>query len=90
METELRFHNELQKKNKNSSEKTLTERFVNSLKWLYMQYLLFTALYVLEPFERRIFNIILVICMFTSLYSMYIFLPIQIHLVIDFVKKAYD
>jgi hypothetical protein len=90
METEFSFYNELQKKKSNSFKQSQKERFLNYLKWLYMQYLLFTALYVLEPFERRIFNMVVVICLLTSLYSMYVFLPIQIHHVINFVKKAYD
>ena len=90
METEYSFYNQLQIKKADTSKQSHKERFVNYLKWLYMQYILFTALYVLEPFERRIFNMVILICFITSLYSMYVFLPIQIHHVIDFVKKAYD
>ena len=43
-----------------------------------MQYLLNTALYMLEPFEVRLFNCFVIIIIMTWIYSAYIFLPMQI------------
>ena len=53
-------------------------KLVDYLKWLYMQYLLNTALYMLEPFEVRIFNVIVITVLLTWTYSTYLFLPNQI------------
>jgi hypothetical protein len=55
----------------------LYRRMVDYTKWLYMQYLLNTALYMLEPFEVRMFNIIIVCVIVTWIYSTYVFLPSQ-------------
>ena len=55
----------------------LVKRFIDYVKWLYMQYLLNTALYMLEPAEIKLFNFVLIFLVITSLYSTYIFLPSQ-------------
>lgn len=53
------------------------KRFINYIKWLYMQYLLNTALYMLEPSEIKLFNFLLIFLLVTSVYSTYVFLPSQ-------------
>lgn len=50
-------------------------RFKNFLGWVYLQYLLVTALYMLEPWERTIFNIIAVCLLATCIYSLWAFIP---------------
>ncbi|XP_056403174.1 serine palmitoyltransferase small subunit A [Hyla sarda] len=45
------------------------------MSWLYYQYLLVTALYMLEPWERTIFNSMLVSIIGMALYTGYIFMP---------------
>jgi hypothetical protein len=54
------------------------KRFYNYIKWLYMQYLLNTALYMLEPAEIKLFNFLIIFLLFTSIYSTYVFLPGQV------------
>ena len=61
----------------------LFKRFVNYVKWLYMQYLLNTALYMLEPAEIKLFNFMLIFLVFTSIYSTYVFLPSQMIRIYD-------
>lgn len=53
-------------------------KLVNYFRWLYMQYLLNTALYMLEPFEVRLFNFVMILILVTWAYSTYVFLPSQI------------
>jgi len=48
-----------------------------------MQYLLNTALYMLEPSEVKLFNFLLVFIFITSIYSTYVFLPTQINRIIE-------
>lgn len=43
--------------------------------WLYLQYILATGLYMLEPIERHIFNAILTLFLLMGAYSAYVFLP---------------
>ncbi len=64
--------------NSGSSGGLMNNKFVNYIRWLYMQYLLNTALYMLEPFEVRLFNFVLVLVLVTWAYSTYVFLPSQI------------
>lgn len=47
----------------------------NHMSWLYYQYLLVTALYMLEPWERTVFNSMLVSIVGMALYTGYIFMP---------------
>ena len=54
------------------------KRFYNYMHWLYMQYLLNTALYMLEPSEVRIFNFVVMVVLLTCVYSTYVFLPSQV------------
>jgi hypothetical protein len=56
----------------------MNNRVVVYIRWLYMQYLLNTALYMLEPLEVRAFNFILLVILATWAYSTYIFFPSQI------------
>jgi len=53
------------------------KRFFAYIRWLYMQYLLNTALYMLEPSEIKLFNTFIVTLIVTSVYSTYVFLPTQ-------------
>jgi preprotein translocase subunit SecF len=45
------------------------------IKWIYMQYLLNTALYMLEPSEVKVFNFVFLFLLVIALYSTYIFAP---------------
>jgi hypothetical protein len=56
----------------------LIRKFINFIKWLYLQYKLNTALYMLEPSEVKLFNFMLVFLLVTSVYSTYVFLPAQV------------
>lgn len=58
---------------------SLIKRTFNYIHWLYLQYLLNTALYMLEPAERRLFTSVLVGLIITSIYSTYVFLPHQLY-----------
>lgn len=61
----------------------MLKRFIDYIKWLYMQYLLNTALYMLEPSEIKLFNFMLTFLIFTSIYSTYVFLPSQMIRIYD-------
>lgn len=54
---------------------TVIQRFFKYLHWLYLQYLLNTALYMLEPWERLLFSALLLAILSTALYSALVFLP---------------
>ena len=58
---------------------SLFKRFYSYIQWLYMQYLLNTALYMLEPAERRLFTGVLITVILTAIYSTYVFLPHQLY-----------
>lgn len=50
-------------------------RFFKFIHWLYLQYLLNTALYMLEPWERALFSALLIGILSTAIYSAFVFLP---------------
>ncbi|CAF2766665.1 unnamed protein product [Rotaria sp. Silwood2] len=52
-------------------------RFFKFLHWLYLQYLLNTALYMLEPWERVLFSTLLFAIISTAIYSAWVFLPVH-------------
>ncbi|XP_030415165.1 serine palmitoyltransferase small subunit A [Gopherus evgoodei] len=52
--------------------------------WLYYQYLLVTALYMLEPWERTIFNSMLVSIVGMALYTGYVFIPQHIMAILHY------
>ncbi|KAG7215607.1 hypothetical protein INR49_022133 [Caranx melampygus] len=54
------------------------------LAWLYYQYLLITGIYVLEPWEKSIFNSILFSAIAMVIYTSYVFVPIHIRLALEF------
>ncbi|CAF1099538.1 unnamed protein product [Adineta ricciae] len=54
-------------------------RFFKFIHWLYLQYLLNTALYMLEPWERALFSTLLVAIISTAIYSAWVFLPHHLH-----------
>jgi hypothetical protein len=58
---------------------SLIKRFFNYIYWLYLQYLLNTSLYILEPVERRLFTGALISILLTAIYSTYVFLPHQLY-----------
>jgi hypothetical protein len=51
------------------------QKVIKYIKWLYMQYLLNTALYMLEPSEIHLFNFFFVFILITVVYSTYVFAP---------------
>ena len=54
------------------------------LAWLYYQYLLITGIYVLEPWEKSIFNSILFSAIVMVIYTSYVFVPIHVRLALKF------
>lgn len=52
--------------------------------WLYYQYLLITGIYVLEPWEKSIFNSVLFSAIAMVIYTSYIFVPIHLRLALEF------
>ncbi|XP_056612178.1 serine palmitoyltransferase small subunit B [Triplophysa dalaica] len=52
--------------------------------WLYYQYLLITGIYVLEPWEKSIFNIVLFTMVAMVVYTSYVFVPIHMRLALEF------
>uniref|UniRef100_A0A3P8UH96 Serine palmitoyltransferase small subunit B n=1 Tax=Amphiprion percula TaxID=161767 RepID=A0A3P8UH96_AMPPE len=54
------------------------------LAWLYYQYLLITGIYVLEPWEKSIFNSILFSAIAMVIYTSYVFIPIHVRLALEF------
>jgi hypothetical protein len=59
-------------------------RFFKFIHWLYLQYLLNTALYMLEPWERLLFSTLLFAILSTALYSALVFLPHHLRSMIQF------
>ncbi|XP_069752900.1 serine palmitoyltransferase small subunit B [Narcine bancroftii] len=55
-----------------------------TMAWLYYQYLLITCSYVLEPWEKTIFNSVLLTIVAMVLYTAYVFIPIHIYLALEF------
>ena len=64
------------------------QRFLKYANWLYLQYLLITAQYVMEPFERKIFNTVLLIVIVLSVYSTYLFLPAQMNRILNWMNES--
>ncbi|AWO98922.1 putative serine palmitoyltransferase small subunit B-like [Scophthalmus maximus] len=54
------------------------------LAWLYYQYLLITGIYVLEPWEKSLFNSILFSAIAMVIYTSYVFVPIHVLLALEF------
>lgn len=52
--------------------------------WLYYQYLLITGIYVLEPWEKSIFNTVLFTMVAMVIYTSYVFVPIHVRLALEF------
>ncbi|XP_057207727.1 serine palmitoyltransferase small subunit B-like [Triplophysa rosa] len=52
--------------------------------WLYYQYLLITGIYVLEPWEKSIFNAVLFTMVAMVVYTSYVFVPIHMRLALEF------
>ncbi|PAA74437.1 hypothetical protein BOX15_Mlig014030g3 [Macrostomum lignano] len=47
----------------------------NFLSSLYFKYIVETSIYMLEPWERKVFNIAMVLILVMSLYTGWVFLP---------------
>ncbi|CAL8349369.1 unnamed protein product [Arctogadus glacialis] len=60
------------------------------LSWLYYQYLLVTAVYVLEPWERALFTSVLLSAAAMVGYTSYVFLPVHLRLVLHFFSGVFD
>ncbi|XP_061537739.1 serine palmitoyltransferase small subunit B [Phycodurus eques] len=56
------------------------------LAWLYYQYLLITGIYVLEPWEKSIFNSVLFSAVAMAIYTSYVFVPIHVRLALEFLS----
>ncbi|XP_070610236.1 serine palmitoyltransferase small subunit B [Erythrolamprus reginae] len=57
--------------------------------WLHFQYLLVTCSYVLEPWERSMFDTILITVVAMVVYTAYVFIPIHVSLAFDFFSKVF-
>ena len=57
----------------------MAEYFDNSLtgrlKWLYLQWELLTSIYMLEPWERKLFNFIAICIAFSCAYIGFVMMP---------------
>ncbi|XP_064622700.1 serine palmitoyltransferase small subunit A-like [Lineus longissimus] len=64
----------------------LVNKICDFVSYWYLQYILCTALYMLEPWERRIFNSFLIAVIAMSLYTSYLFLPGHAVVLMNFIK----
>ncbi|CAL8353534.1 unnamed protein product [Lota lota] len=60
-----------------------------NLAWLYFQYLLVTGLYVLEPWEKSIFNSVLLSVAAMAGYTSYVFVPVHLRLALRFFSDVF-
>uniref|UniRef100_A0A4W5RH51 Serine palmitoyltransferase, small subunit A n=1 Tax=Hucho hucho TaxID=62062 RepID=A0A4W5RH51_9TELE len=58
------------------------------ISWLYYQYILVTALYMLEPWERAIFNSILISVAGMAVYTGYVFMPQHIMAILQYFEMV--
>nr|ACO08325.1 C14orf147 homolog [Oncorhynchus mykiss] len=58
------------------------------ISWLYYQYILVTALYMLEPWERAIFNSILISVAGMAVYTGYVFMPQHIMAILQYLEMV--
>ncbi|XP_068578207.1 serine palmitoyltransferase small subunit B [Cebidichthys violaceus] len=65
------------------------KNFREYLAWLYYQYLLITGIYVLEPWEKSIFNSILFSAIGMVVYTSYVFVPIHVRLALEFFSVVF-
>ncbi|XP_067103002.1 serine palmitoyltransferase small subunit B [Osmerus mordax] len=54
--------------------------------WLYYQYLLVTGTYVLEPWEKYLFNSVLLSAITMVIYTSYVFVPVHVRLALEFLS----
>ncbi|XP_054470415.1 serine palmitoyltransferase small subunit A [Anoplopoma fimbria] len=62
----------------------LLGRCWDRLTWFYYQYLLVTALYMLEPWERTVFNSLLISVAGMAVYTGYVFMPQHIMAILHY------
>lgn len=62
-------------------------RAKNFISYWYLQYLLATSVYMLEPIERRIFNCCLIIVLAMFMYTSYVFLPDHARMIVYFINS---
>ena len=60
-------------------------KFKKWLNWLYMQFILNTTMYVMEPFERKIFVTVVLLVLTTALYSTLIYLILPTYNLLQYV-----
>ncbi|XP_060902791.1 serine palmitoyltransferase small subunit B isoform X1 [Labrus mixtus] len=65
------------------------KNFRDYLAWLYYQYLLITGIYVLEPWEKSIFNSVLFSAIAMVIYTSYVFVPIHVRLALEFFSQLF-
>ncbi|GLD69127.1 serine palmitoyltransferase small subunit A [Lates japonicus] len=58
------------------------------LSWFYYQYLLVTALYMLEPWERTVFNSLLISVAGMAVYTGYVFMPQHIMAILHYFESV--
>ncbi|KAG7328352.1 hypothetical protein KOW79_008296 [Hemibagrus wyckioides] len=58
------------------------------ISWFYYQYLLVTALYMLEPWERTVFNSLLISVAAMAVYTGFVFMPQHIMAILHYFEKA--
>jgi len=59
-------------------------RFLNLLEYLYLQYLLMTAIYMLEPWEQKLINSVLIGLVAMIVYTGFIFFPRYYNNILDY------
>ena len=60
-------------------------KFKKWLNWLYMQFILNTTMYVMEPFERKIFVTVVLFVLTTAFYSTLIYLILPTYNLLKYV-----
>ncbi|XP_040830877.1 serine palmitoyltransferase small subunit B [Ochotona curzoniae] len=63
------------------------KRVKDYFSWLYYQYQIISCCAVLEPWERSMFNTILLTIFAMVVYTAYVFIPIHIRLAWEFFSK---
>ncbi|XP_048362778.1 serine palmitoyltransferase small subunit B [Sphaerodactylus townsendi] len=65
------------------------KRMKDYIYWLYYQYLLISCSYVLEPWERSMFNTITITVVAMVVYTAYIFVPVHVRLAFEFFSEMF-
>ncbi|XP_054839635.1 serine palmitoyltransferase small subunit B [Eublepharis macularius] len=65
------------------------KRVKDYIYWLYYQYLLISCSYVLEPWERSMFHMIIITVVAMVMYTAYVFVPIHVRLAFEFFSQMF-